>query len=281
MTAVATSSAYETCRRVARASGSSFYTGMRLLPAERRAGIFAIYALARRIDDLADGDLPPEQKLERLEAVRESLARIDDSVDPVLVAVRDVAARFPVPLDAFVDIVEGAEMDVRGERYATFADLEIYCRHVAGAIGRLCLGLFETTDRASAEPLADDLGVALQLGNIVRDVTEDLARGRVYFPLEDLDRFGCVVRGSTIEGPAELVVAFEAERGLGWLARGLELVPLLDRRSASAVLAMANSYQRLLVRMASRPADVLEARPSLAAWEKSWVLVRSLAGGVR
>jgi phytoene synthase len=272
-----TAAAYEHCRRIARESGSSFYAGMRLLPGERRDAIFAIYALARRIDDVADGVLGAA-RLERLEGVRRELAQIDASDDLVLVAVADAARRFPIPLDAFVDLVDGAEMDVRGAAYETFDDLVVYCRRVAGSIGRLALGVFDARDRPRADSLADDLGVALQIGNILRDLSEDIPAGRVYLPRADLQRFGCDVHGGAIAGDADLLVAFEAERGLGWLDGGLELVPLLDRRSAACVLAMAGKYRRLLERMASRPSLALTERPSLRAWEKGWVLARSIAG---
>jgi len=274
---VSTELAYEQCRRIARASGSSFYAGMRLLPAERRNAIFAIYALARRIDDVADGELSPEAKLAALEHIRAQLGRAGETGDPVLVAVADAARHYPIPLNAFGDLLDGAEMDARGHTYATFADTELYSRRVAGSIGRLALGVFETADRAKAERLADDLGVALQLTNILRDISEDVRGGRVYLPTEDLYRFDCRVANGRIEGPADLLVAFETQRALGWLERGLTLVPLLDRRSAACVLAMAGTYRRLLERIALQPELALGGRPSLRRWEKGWVLAQSLA----
>jgi len=276
MTAVAL--AYEHCRRVARDSGSSFYAGMRLLPVERRNALFAVYALARRIDDVADDKGAPADKLAELDQIRRGLEHLDEGVDPVLVALADASARFPIPVAAFGELVDGAEMDVRGTRYATFDELELYCRCVAGSIGRLSLGVFDCSDRERAEPLADELGIALQIGNILRDVGEDAANGRVYFPAEDLERFGCAVSASGFEGPIELVIAFEAERGLGRLRAGLELVPLIDRRSGSCVLAMAGKYRRLLERIAAQPSLVLQGRLSLRPWEKGLVLARSLAG---
>jgi len=273
-----TTAAYEHCRQLARASGSSFYTGMRLLPPERRVAIFAIYALARRIDDLADGSGSADERLGRLQTLRVELADIRASSDPVLVAVADAASRFPIPLDAFGDLLDGAEADVRGIEHETFADLERYCRQVAGSIGRLSLGVFDCSDRSRGALLADDLGVALQIGNVLRDVSEDLPCGRSYLPDEDLARFGCEIAGGELRGPAELVIAFEAQRGLEWLARGLALVPLLDRRSAACVLAMSGKYRRLLRRIADDPASVLTARPRLRPWEKGLVLAQSLAG---
>jgi phytoene synthase len=276
MTAVAP--AYEHCRRVARDSGSSFYAGMRLLPVERRNALFAVYALARRIDDVADDDGAPADKLAELGKIRRGLEQLDEGVDPVLVALADASTRFPIPVAAFGELVDGAEMDVRGTRYATFDELELYCRCVAGSIGRLSLGVFDCSDRARAEPLADELGIALQIGNILRDVGEDAANGRVYLPRDDLERFGCDASASGFEGPIELVIAFEAERGLGRLRAGLELVPLIDRRSGSCVLAMAGKYRRLLERIAAQPSLVLQGRLSLRPWEKGLVLARSLAG---
>jgi phytoene synthase len=266
---VTAEAAYAHCRQIARTSGSSFYAGIRLLPSERRAALFAVYALARRIDDIADGDLPEDEKLAALEHTRTELAQIERTDDPVLFAVADAARRFPIPLGAFGDLVDGAEMDVRGTTYETFAELERYCRCVAGSIGRLSLGVFDCSDRERGAPLADDLGVALQIGNILRDVGEDLANGRVYLPREDLERF---------DEQLELVVAFEAQRGLEWLQRGLGLVPLLDRRSTAAVLVMAGKYRLLLERIAAEPSVVLRERLSLRPWEKGLVIARSLAG---
>ena len=259
MTAVAL--AYEHCRRVARDSGSSFYAGMRLLPAERRNALFAVYALARRIDDVADDDGAQGDKLAALTEIRTGLERLDEGVDPVLVALADASARFPIPVGAFGELVDGAEMDVRGTEYATYAELERYCRCVAGSIGRLSLGVFDCSDRVSAAPLADELGIALQIGNILRDVGEDAARGRVYLPREDLERFGCAATPAALQGP-------------------IELVPLIDRRSGSCVLAMAGKYRRLLERIAAEPSLVLRGRLSLRPWEKGLVLARSLTGTV-
>ena len=211
--------AYEHCRQIARASRSSFYAGMRLLAPDRRAALFAVYALARRIDDVADGNLTDDDKLAALAQLQSELAHIDASEEPVLVAVADAARRFPIPLDAFGDLVDGAEMDVRGTEYETFAELERYCRRVAGSIGRLALGVFDCSDRERGAPLADDLGVALQIGNILRDLGEDVAGGRVYLPREDLERFGV---SRALEGPVDLVVAFDH--------LGAELVVTLEQR---------------------------------------------------
>jgi phytoene synthase len=268
--------AYAECRARARGAGSSFYTGMRLLPPRRREAMFALYALARRIDDIGDEPGDDESKLRRLADVRASLDELDTADDPVLVAVADVLRRYPVPVEAFHDLIDGVESDVRGKTYRTFEELEVYCGQVAGSIGRLAVGVFDARERARASKLANDLGVALQIGNILRDVREDLALGRHYLPEEDLERFGCGYTDDGIEGPVELVLAFEAQRGLEFLERGLALVPLLDRRSAACVLAMAGGYRRLLTRIALDPSLPLAQRISLNRWDKTVVLAKSL-----
>jgi len=267
---------YEAARRVAYGSGSTFYRGMRLLPASRRAALFAVYALARRIDDIADGELTTDAKLAGLDEIHRELAAGEDSADPIVLAVVDAATRFPIPLEAFEDLLAGARADVQGSDYPDFETLEHYCRCVAGSIGRLCLGVFETSDRRRAEPYADALGVALQLGNILRDLTDDLRLGRTYLPAEDLARFDCRIEDGLIEGDAELLLAFEAERALVWLRRGLELVPLIDRSSARCVLAMTAAYERLVERVASRPELVLRSQVSLPSWQKRLAIAGSL-----
>jgi phytoene synthase len=201
------------------------------------------------------------------------------SGDPVLIALRDAADRFPVPLPAFGELIEGCEADVRGVSYATFADLEHYCRCVAGSIGRLSLGVFGCADPAVASPLADDLGVALQLTNILRDIREDLGNGRVYVPAEDLARFGCTLTPpATIEGPMAELIRFEADRARRWYATGLRLLPLLDRRSAACTGAMAGIYRRLLEHIAKRPEEALAARMSLPGREKALIAAAALTG---
>ncbi len=271
--------AYRRCSELTRASSTTFYQGMRLLPRERREALFAVYAFARRVDDVADGDAPPAEKRERLHEARlavETLGAHPD--DPVLVALADACASFPIPLAGFHDLLAGAEEDVAGAEYATGDDLVAYCRRVAGSIGRLCLGVFETRDRTVASGLADDLGVALQLTNILRDLREDREQGRVYLPREDLVRFSCAVDAHGFHGPFEELVRFEAARAEAWYERGLGLVPLLDRRSAASVAAMAGAYRRLLRRIARDPGAAIRGRVSLPGWEKGLVAARSLVG---
>jgi len=268
--------AYAYCQSVTRQEAANFYYGIRLLPKERRGALCAIYALARRVDDIGDGSAPREEKLRRLDEERRNLDSIDTAYDdPVLVALADAILRYPIPVEAFKELIDGVEMDVVGTHYETFADLLPYCRRVAGAIGRLSLGVFETRERERASAYADDLGVAFQLTNILRDIREDLGNGRIYLPAEDLERFGCDLAAPD-EGIDDLI-RFEADRARAWFESGLELLPLLDRQSAACVGAMAGIYRRLLGRIERRPELVLRGRVSLPTWEKGWVAVRSLA----
>jgi phytoene synthase len=286
MTATVTE-AYATCEDITRREAGNFYYGIRLLPAGKRTALCAVYALARRIDDIGDGDLPVEEKVEGLAAVRASvraLAAGDDGGDPVLAAVGDAARRHPVPLDAFEEIVDGAEMDVTGRRYATFEELVGYCRCVAGSVGRLCLGVFGSRDGERAPALADALGIALQQTNILRDIREDLTNGRVYLPQEDLDRFGVQLRlderGALADPDGGLAALIRAgvARARGWYADGERLVPLLDRRSAACTTAMSGIYRELSERIGAEPALVYDRRLSLSGRQKALVAVRALAG---
>ncbi|HLW45175.1 MAG TPA: squalene/phytoene synthase family protein [Acidimicrobiales bacterium] len=268
--------AYRECEAITRREAKNFAYGIRLLhPPERRA-LSAVYALARRIDDIGDGVEPPEHKLEGLAGVRKQLGTLGEPTDdPVLLAVGDAKARYDLPMDAFGDLVDGCEMDVVGTTYSTIDDLVVYCRRVAGSIGRLSLAVFGAAHQPGANGLADDLGVALQLTNILRDVKEDGRRGRVYLPAADAVAHGCPADLSDDDALGRLV-AFECTRAEDWFARGFGLLPLLDRRSQACVGAMAGIYHRLLRKIASDPMAVTRGRVSVPSSEKLWVAMSCL-----
>jgi 15-cis-phytoene synthase len=300
---ISTSEAYRRCESITRRQAANFYYGIRLLPRERRRAMCAAYAFARRVDDIGDGTLAREEKLRLLDAAASDLDGLEragrDAValgDPVVVALADAHARFSLPPGALGELIEGVRMDVDGVVYERFDDLVLYCRRVAGAIGRVCLAIFGTSERGAVVPehaqaLADDLGVALQLTNILRDVREDAENGRVYLPAEDLRHFG-LTSGTPERESAELLatlarrptqplhalVRFEAERAQEWFDRGMTLTPMLDRRSAACVRAMAGIYRRLLDRIESDPRRALSERASLPAREKAWVAISSMLG---
>ncbi|MFB7270976.1 presqualene diphosphate synthase HpnD [Streptomyces sp. NPDC056244] len=284
--------AYSYCEAVTGQQARNFAYGIRLLPAEKRQAMSALYAFARRVDDIGDGTLAPEAKQRRLEETRALLDRVragevaEDDTDPVAVAVADAARRFPVPLGGLDELIDGVLMDVRGDTYETWDDLKVYCRCVAGAIGRVSLGVFGSAPDAPgadrAAEYADTLGLALQLTNILRDVREDAGNGRTYLPSDDLAKFGCSAGFHSATPPAGSdftgLVHFEVRRARALFAEGYRLLPLLDRRSGACVAAMAGIYRRLLDRIERDPEAVLRGRVSLPGHEKAYVAVRGLSG---
>ncbi|HEX6449625.1 MAG TPA: squalene/phytoene synthase family protein [Trebonia sp.] len=308
--------AYAECERITWTEARNFAYGIRLLPPPKRRALAAVYAFARRIDDIGDGDLPRDEKAKQLEEARvqvhglvaatggtlpetgrsvgagwpgkdarETTATLDDS-DPVLVALVDTGRNFDVPLAAFGELIDGCLADVNEATYETFEDLLYYCRCVAGSIGRLSLGIYGAKQPERQAKMADDLGVALQLTNILRDVREDYRNGRVYLPREDLEKFGCeITLGNAEPFPAAAqqarfasLVDFEAARAREWYASGMRLLATIDRRSAACTGAMAGIYRRLLEKIAGNPAAVLQTRMSLPAGEKALVAAQSLTG---
>ncbi|ALO12111.1 presqualene diphosphate synthase HpnD [Streptomyces gardneri] len=284
--------AYSYCEAVTGQQARNFAYGIRLLPTDKRQAMSALYAFSRRVDDIGDGTLPVEAKRERLEATRALLDRVrageveEDDTDPVAVALADTARRFPIPLGGLDELIDGVLMDVRGATYESWDDLKVYCRCVAGAIGRISLGVFGTQPGAQgadrAPEYADTLGLALQLTNILRDVREDAGNGRTYLPADDLAKFGCGEGfGSATPPPGsdfDGLVHFEVRRARALFAEGYRLLPMLDRRSGACVAAMAGIYRRLLDRIERDPEAVLRGRVSLPGREKAYVAVRGLSG---
>jgi phytoene synthase len=277
--------AYDRCEEITRAEARNFSYGIRLLPAPKRRAMSALYAIARRIDDIGDGDDPDATKLVALAGVRKDVAEVssDPSAggdDPVLVALADASRRYPIPMTAIDELIDGCEMDVNGVTYRTFDDLVVYCRRVAGTVGRMSLGVYGCLDPVRGETLADSLGVALQITNILRDVVEDRdTMARIYLPSDDLERFGCQ---PDLSGPAESVAAllsWEAAIAVDWYDRGLQLLPMLDRRSRACTAAMAGIYRRLLSTIQQDPMAVLRGRLALSGPEKAVVAVRALTMG--
>jgi len=292
--------AYRECERITWSAARNFAYGIRLLPPDKRRGLAVIYAFARRIDDIGDGTMPAGEKIAALEVARQQILDLGrpPADDPVLLALADVERSFPVPIPAFGELIDGCVADVRGTGYQTFDELLWYCRCVAGSIGRLSLGIFGTSHdldpNARAAELADSLGVALQLTNILRDIREDYLGGRVYLPAEDLAKFGVDLGGTTPPDPPApggepfppdplgpgfaRLVEFEVERARDWYATGWKLLAMLDRRSAACTGAMAGIYRCLLDRIAAEPAAVLRGRVSLSGRQKATVAARALAG---
>ncbi|GAA1567083.1 MULTISPECIES: presqualene diphosphate synthase HpnD [Kribbella] len=278
--------AYEACLDITKAEARNFYYGIRLLPPPKRNALSALYALARRIDDIGDGDLPLADKRTALAGVRKDLGRLDDLTDPVYVAVADAARRYPVPLGAFEELVAGVETDLGDVRIGDFDELVVYCRRVAGSVGRLCLSIFGTADADfdTLSQYADQLGIALQQTNILRDIREDFGNGRIYLPADELERFGARIaldEHGVLEDPQGRLagyIRYAAGRAQDWYSLGWRLLPYLDRRSGASCRAMSGIYHHLLCRIGANPVLVYDRRLSLSTAEKAQVALTSLAG---
>lgn len=261
--------AYEECGRIVRASGSSFHQAFRLLPAERRRSLEALYAYCRVVDDAADdgGDAQAQ-----VAWWREELSRVlaGTPTHPVGVALADSLQRFAIPPQHLVEILDGMAMDLVPQRFATFADLRRYCYHVAAAVGLATIPIFGCRDPQSLV-YAEALGIALQLTNIVRDLAEDAERGRVYLPLEDLQRFGYSERDlvtHTQNDAFRALIAFECARARELYAAARAALTPTDRRALAPAEGMRLVYQRVLGTIAARPEAVFGPQVRLPRWQK-------------
>jgi phytoene synthase len=267
---VNTDQAYAETDRITRQTARNFAWGIRVLPGPKRRAIAALYAFARHVDDLADQQTPARAELESWRAAVEALPASQDG-DAILVALADAMSRYPIPQEALVDLVDGALMDCDRNRYESWDELREYCRRVAGAVGVACAAVYEPSSWEAAKPRAQTLGLALQQINIMRDVAEDWTLGRVYIPQNELSRFRVSEEeiASGRPGPGwRPLMEHQAVRADALLRKGLELLPLLDRRSSLCVRSFAGIYRGLLLQMRSRRYDVFSEPPRLSAVEK-------------
>jgi 15-cis-phytoene synthase len=284
--------AYAHCESVVSGQARNFSYGIRLLPAPKRRALSAVYAFARRVDDIGDGELPADRKAELLAEARSQCAapgRYPE--DRVLVALADAAGRYPLDLGAFGELIDGCEQDQLDTVYQTWDEVAVYCRNVAGSIGRLSLAVFDPPalhrDPPLPNALADRLGLALQLTNILRDIREDAGNDRIYLPQEDLDAFDCKVAlrpdGSLdpCGGRMAELIGFEVNRAERLYYDGLKLLPLLDYRSQACCGALAGIYHALLRQIAQAPQSVYTARVSVPTATKLAVAARTLNPLVR
>jgi 15-cis-phytoene synthase len=260
--------AYAEVGRITRREAKNFAYGIMVLPRAKRQAIAAIYAFARRVDDVADGELPLEEKRAGLEELRTAL--LAAPADPVFLALHDARERFGIPREPLEALVDGGLQDLEQVTYADFADLRGYCEKVAGAVGLACVPVYGSEDREHAMTL----GIALQLINIIRDVDEDRQLGRVYLPQDELAAFG--VEELALSPEFRELMAFEAERARTYLAEGLRLLASLDRRSALCVGTFAGLYRETLDRIEAGGFDVFGEKTRLSAPRKLAVVARGL-----
>ncbi len=279
-----TTLAYGACREIARREARNFYYGFVLLPPDRRSGIYAAYAFSRRADDSVDGDDTVEEKLAAVATRRAELdacyAGTPEPTDAVLVALADTVRRFGIPRRYLDDLLDGVQMDLEKRRYGDFAELRSYCDRVAGAVGLISLYVFGFQS-PEAPVRARELGVALQMVNIMRDVAEDAERDRIYLPADEMAAHGVtedeVLAGESSAGFRALM-ADQADRAREHFARGELLLPMLDLRARMCVSMLSGLYRAILADIEAGGYDiVLDQRVSLSTPRKLGLMARRSA----
>ena len=284
--------AYAACRKIAKCEAKNFYYAFLALPLHRRNAICAIYAFMRQADDLADDEsIPCDERRRRLDAwlaAWRDAAKGDATSDPVFLAVRDATARFQIPLSLLDELVAGVTLDLdhasdgAPETYATFEDLYRYCYLVASVVGLVCIRIFGYRD-LRAEKLAEETGIAFQLTNILRDVSEDATRNRVYLPLKNLEHHGISLDALLHHPPAALPTPAERELFAAvarlaehYYGRTRFLLPLIDPVSRPALWVLVSIYHALLKRIERANYDVFGRRASVPLWQKLAILAAGL-----
>lgn len=290
--------AYSVCSGIARASARNFYYAFLVLPKPKREALCAVYAFMRRCDDLSDDpSLPPRERRARLEAWLDAFHHAqagEPTDDAILLALTDSQRRYQIPAELLDQLAFGTLMDVPDSapegpsqetgsessrlvvQYRSFKDLYLYCYHVASVVGLVCIKIFGYRD-PNAEHLAERCGIAFQLTNIIRDVKEDAGMGRVYIPLEDLQKFELMpgdLQGTPDRGRLRSLLAMEADRAREFYKSGHELIPLVSEDSQPALWVLVTIYQRLLEKIAQKQYDVFAGRVRLSTREKLSVLVK-------
>lgn len=289
--------AYSVCRGITRAAARNFYYAFLVLPRRKREALCAVYAFMRRCDDIADdaslSRAERRAKLDRWLKSLHSAQQGEPTDDPILLALTDAQRRFTIPAGLLDELASGTAMDVEGDddkldghdaarppgltvQYRTFEDLRVYCYRVASVVGLVCIHVFGYRDPA-AETLAERCGLAFQLTNIIRDVKEDAAMGRVYLPQEDLAKFGLSAKellGTPDPARFRTLLRLEADRAREFYKSGDELLPFIAEDSQPALWVLVNIYRRLLEKIAQRQYDVFSAKVSLTVSEKLRILAK-------
>ena len=276
--------AYDACRAITRREAKNFYYAFLTLPAAKRRAIYAAYAFCRYCDDSVDQETTAEAKMT---ALAELQANLDDtfsgsSAGPVFLALADVAKRYDIPRDYFREIILGVESDLVKDRFQNFDELREYCYRVASVVGLICLQIFGYKND-DAKEYAVDLGLAMQLTNIIRDVREDLEMGRVYLPQDEMARFGYSeedLRNGVRNQAFRDLMKFQSQRAREYFDRGSKLLPYLSRRSRACPAVLGALYSKVLDRIEASDYDVLESRVSLSKAEKIGITAKTWLGSM-
>jgi 15-cis-phytoene synthase len=281
--------AYSVCRGITRQRAKNFYYGFLVLPKLKRQALCAVYAFMRRCDDITDDpSLSARDRRQKLDTWVDAFHAAQagqPSDDPILLALTDAQRRFHIPLGLLDGLAFGTAMDVEAEgtqpdasgltiHYRSFQDLERYCYQVASVVGLVCIRIFGYTDPA-AEPLAERLGLAFQLTNVIRDVKEDASLGRIYLPQEDLEQFelsGAELANNPSTARLRPLLEFEAQRAFENYRAADELIPMISEDSQPALWVLATIYRSLLEKIARLNYDVFTGRVALTTREKLTIL---------
>ena len=270
----------EYCKEKAAASGSSFYYSFLFLPKAKRQAITALYAFCREVDDIADDCKDISVARIKLAWWRTEIAHLyaGKPQHPVSKALAEAIERYHLDEEHFLEIIDGMEMDLDQNRYADFKQLQLYCYRVASVVGLLSVQIFGFKDRKTLK-YAHDLGMALQLTNIIRDVGEDARRNRIYLPLDELKKFGVTeaeILNSQSSDRTQALLEFQIERAETFYDRALLELPSEDRKTQRTGLMMAAIYRTLLREIkADNPIQVLNARISLPPLRKFWLACKT------
>ena len=266
---------YEECRLITKREARNFYYAFITLPARKRLAIYAAYAFCRHCDDAVDEESTVEDKLKALSNLRRMLSEAYNGRpgDSVFIALADTARTYDIPQEYFDEVINGVEMDLTKDRYKDFNELRLYCYRVASAVGLVCIYIFGFK-HPRAKEFAIDLGLAMQLTNILRDVREDLKRGRIYIPQDEMDRFGYgedELRNGVLSESQQRLMRFQAQRARGYFKSGMKLMPYLSLRSRACPAVLAQLYSRVLDRIESKGYNVFDGKISLSGREKALV----------
>lgn len=276
------SSSQPFCTRLTRRSRSSFRFAFRTLPRAKREAMDALYAFMRVTDDLADGDGPADAKRAALADWRDRLTAALNGVytHRVHAALRHAVRTFDIPAEYLLDVIAGCETDAGPVRLASFHELQTYCYRVASVVGLACVrvwGLQPGVTFAESDPPATAAGYAFQLTNILRDLGEDLARGRVYLPADELARFGAEPETwRDRSGNFRAMMRFQCDRAETYFREAERLTPLLSREGRRVYQLMCSAYRQLLARIVAADFDVFTKRVRLSRWAKLKLAVRAL-----
>lgn len=280
----ALAAAYEECRKVTRREARNFYFAFLTLPARQRRAIYVAYTFCRYCDDSVDAEGTYAEKLSRIQDLRTRLSATyaGKADQPVFVALADVATTYGIPEEYFQEVLNGVESDLVKTRYADFEELRAYCYQVASVVGLICIHIFGFRSGEEARKGAVDLGLAMQLTNICRDVLEDWEFGRVYLPQDEMQRFGVTEAdlGNRVvtEGFANLM-EFQIDRARQYFASGRQLLPYLSPRSRACPAALGLIYGGVLNKIEAAGYDVFRERISLSKSAKLGLMARAWLTG--